>query len=171
MSRSRNTTKPAASGTLRRRRRAQMRARKAPARGQGSRCGLRHLGVRQRPVRDAHGPPPVRPSARTADFDPPPPPTGQPRTRKPLRLNNKPADAYIPIAVAAAVKGQYDEADGWYQAMGRAGGHGVWLSEVALADLEVVRGRSGDAEQRLMAPPAQPSRAARKLATSGATRP
>jgi tetratricopeptide (TPR) repeat protein len=67
-----------------------------------------------------------------------------------LRLNNKAADAHIPIAVAAAVKGQYDQADGWYQAMGRAGGQGGWLSEVALADLDVVRGRSGDAEQRLL---------------------
>ena len=67
-----------------------------------------------------------------------------------LRLNNKVAKAHIPLAVAAAVKGQYDQADGWYLAMGRAGGQGVWLSEIALADLEVVRGRSGDAEQRLL---------------------
>jgi tetratricopeptide (TPR) repeat protein len=67
-----------------------------------------------------------------------------------LRLNNKAAKAYIPLAVAAAVTGQYDEADGWYQAMGRAGGQGVWLAELGLADLDVVRGRSGDAEQRLL---------------------
>jgi serine/threonine protein kinase len=67
-----------------------------------------------------------------------------------LRLNNKAAKAYIPLAVAAAVTGQYDEADGWYLAMGRAGGQGVWLAELGLADLDVVRGRSGDAEQRLL---------------------
>jgi tetratricopeptide (TPR) repeat protein len=67
-----------------------------------------------------------------------------------LRLNDKAAKAYIPLAVAAAVKGQYEEADGWYQAMGRAGGQGVWLAEIALADLDVVRGRGGDAEQRLL---------------------
>ena len=67
-----------------------------------------------------------------------------------LRLNNKAAKAHIPLAVTAAIKGQYDEANGWYVAMGRAGGQGVWLSEIALADLEVVQGRGGDAEQRLM---------------------
>jgi eukaryotic-like serine/threonine-protein kinase len=67
-----------------------------------------------------------------------------------LRLNDKAAKAYVPLAVAAAVNRRYEEAEGWYLAMGRGGGQGGWLAEVSLADLDVVQGRARDAEQRLL---------------------
>ena len=67
-----------------------------------------------------------------------------------LRLNDKATKAYLVLGVVSTLRGGYAEAAAWYEKMSTTTGLGGWLAELALADLDVSRQRSREAERRLL---------------------
>jgi tetratricopeptide (TPR) repeat protein len=68
-----------------------------------------------------------------------------------LRLNDKVTKAYVPLGIIATIQSNDADAAGWYDKMRGTSTQGAWLSELALADLDIVRHRFRSAEQRLLA--------------------
>jgi tetratricopeptide (TPR) repeat protein len=74
------------------------------------------------------------------DFD-----TAADNARQVLQRDPKYEAAYLPLAMAALVRGQVQEAEGVYQKAREAGEAGASLASIGLADIALYQGRASDA--------------------------